>query len=568
MCAHDGGALSPRGVTASARRRCTHAQAQWTRVCARRTPPLPGRGPVAPEGARALLAGSQAPGSPTRARVSCDAARAAIALVAEPDAHGSSRAVRARRRWLRDLRDTTTRTRRPAHFPWGGGATLGVVAGDDAPRRAAPRARRAPRLRSRRRPPELPEPGGTSASGNSARTRGRSATTTRANVSVNARERAGPRAAPRRRGARRPRHALARAGRRRGRRVDGAGRDDALHVACSRARPVCVEKPVRKLSAIEQGQASGATVFGSYAGPRRSSSRARRRRARPTRARRRPPRWWWQRRARSRRGRGRGGGGRSASRRARGGRDGRGFTARARGASTAGGRPRSPAFPGAGADFADVRLLARPPPPRARARVPGWGGAPLLCTAFFASRRTRTNAATAACDGGAGAARRRRRATPRASTRRTGTRAGRRAEPCPPALSAAIVPSAAADARASPDSAALRAACAARGGGGRRDTRRGRVVGGSFSRPRKGRPARPSALASLLPASWTRAAAPSPSPRARDALGGAGARRPAHGGGGARGATSRLADKAGELDDAAAEFERACARLNRPRSWW
>ena len=248
-------------------------------------------------------------------------------------------------------------------------------------------------------------------------------------------------------------------------------------------------------------------------------------------------------------------------------RDGRGFTA-AHALAFCRRAPALSAFLSAGAD-ADVRLLARPPPHTSAARVGlGRGAAPLHCC--FASSENPDDVAAAAealVRGGAAPA-----ARDAAGVFAPELALARAAapEPCPPALSAAIVAvCAAADARASPDSAALRAACAAKAAAVGATPGADASWGALSLALEKGAPARPSALASLLPASWTRAAAPSPSPRARDALGGAG------GLGGLRTAAaergerlSRLADKAGELDDAAAEFERACARLNRPRSWW
>ena len=248
-------------------------------------------------------------------------------------------------------------------------------------------------------------------------------------------------------------------------------------------------------------------------------------------------------------------------------RDGRGFTA-AHALAFCRRAPALSAFLSAGAD-ADVRLLARPPPHTSAARVGlGRGAAPLHCC--FASSENPDDIAAAAealVRGGAAPA-----ARDAAGVYAPELALARAAapEPCPPALSAAIVAvCAAADARASPDSAALRAACAAKAAAVGATPGADASWGALSLALEKGAPARPSALASLLPASWTRAAAPSPSPRARDALGGAGGLDGLRTAAAERGERlSRLADKAGELDDAAAEFERACARLNRPRSWW
>ena len=313
--------------------------------------------------------------------------------------------------------------------------------------------------------------------------------------------------------------------------VDGAGAT-ALHVACAAARPVCVGGPCGSYRPSNRSGV-GSHGFWFYAG------RGARRRGRAG-VEARPPR----------RGAGPRAGGGSGARGSHGhGRGGGGARARrARGARRTGlhGRARARVLP------AGARALRVPGRGRGRrrsapraaaashergARRAGAGRrsfALLLRLPREPERRRRRGRGVGARRRGAGGARRRGRLRAR-----TGTRAGRRAR----AVSAGPL---------GRDRGRLRGGRRARlaglrrapggvrgeGGGGRRDTRRGRVVGGSFSRPRKGRP-RAAVGASVAAAgvldARRRAVAVAAGPRRARRRGGA--RRPAHGGGGARGAT-------------------------------
>lgn len=246
-------------------------------------------------------------------------------------------------------------------------------------------------------------------------------------------------------------------------------------------------------------------------------------------------------------------------------RDGRGFTAAH--ALAFGRRPAAlAAFLGAGAD-ANARLLARPPPHTRAARGGlGRGATPLHCC-FAAPENPDDVAAAAEALVRGGAAPAARDAAGAYAPELAFARASA-PEPCPPALVAAVVAvCAAADARDAPDAVALRAACAACAAAVGATPGADASWGGLALALEKGAPARPSAILSLLPAAWTRAAAPAPSPRrprTAEGLGGLGKAAAERGE-----RLSRLAAKAGELDDAAADFERACARLNRRNNgWW